>query len=345
MEHGPDLHGEFPPAESLNMRLPQDGAQENAAHEAHAHEAHMHERRRNGRHAPGGAARRQRRGMSRRARTRHDGTARPPATRMPLWKRVQRWSALLLFLLSAELMGAALTSRHFAVVAVDVIGNDVTPLDAVRPVQTALIGQNWIRAHTARAARALETLPAVRVADVVRVMDWPPRLAISITERKPFARVGAGRDWWVVDEQGVPFRVAKANDAALYAITGPRLQPRLGRPLPSAAWRPVVAFAAALVQDQQRGGRWNLRRIYMDKHGYASLRLMGGAHDEMLVQLGMDHWPAKLQRARQALAFFEETGRPAATLNLVSFTMPTWTPRQASDTTSSVTTSSATRSG
>jgi hypothetical protein len=168
----------------------------------------------------------------------------------------------------------------------------------------------------------------VREAHIVRVLDWPPRLAISITERRPFARVGAGQNWWVVDDQGMPFRAATAGDAALYAVTGSKLHPVLGRALPAEAWRPAVQFAAALANDHH-GRQWNLRRIYIDKYGFASLRLSGGVHDEMLVQLGTEHWPEKLKRARQALAYFEETGRRAATLNLVSFSMPTWTPRQA----------------
>jgi hypothetical protein len=64
----------------------------------------------------------------------------------------------------------------------------------------------------------------------------------------------------------------------------------------------------------------------MDKRGFASLRLQDGAHDEMLVRLGSGRWPAKLRRARAAIAYFDSTGRHAKALSLVSFNMPTWTP-------------------
>jgi endonuclease/exonuclease/phosphatase (EEP) superfamily protein YafD len=43
----------------------------------------------------------------------------------------------------------------------------------------------------------------------------------------------------------------------------------------------------------------------------------------MLIQMGADRWPEKLQRARRALTYFEATGRRAAVLNLISYSMPT----------------------
>jgi hypothetical protein len=88
----------------------------------------------------------------------------------------------------------------------------------------------------------------------------------------------------------------------------------------------VREFALSLSRSEQKGTRWSLRRLYFDKQGFASLRLTGGAHDEMLIQMGSDNWSKKLQRARQALTYFEATGRRAAVLNLISYSMPTWTP-------------------
>jgi hypothetical protein len=131
----------------------------------------------------------------------------------------------------------------------------------------------------------------------------------------------------VVDENGMPFRGARREDENLYAVTGPRLMPELGKPLESTAWKPVVQFAGILKQDAQRAGGWNLRRVYFDRHGFASLRLTGGQSDETLVQLGASDWSAKLQTARWALADFAARGRHAESINLISSSVTTWTPR------------------
>lgn len=255
--------------------------------------------------------------------------SRAAARRAPLWKRARRWSLLLLLILLAELGLAALTAPDFNIVGVSVQGIAVTPQRDVDGVQSVLVGQNWLRARLGQARRELEALPSVRQARLTRLLSWPPQVLITVEERQPFARVGAGDEWWVVDDSGIPFRRATAADAALYAVTGPVLQPVMGRALPPSAWRPVREFAAALSINERQGARWVLRRLYFDRHGFASLRLQGGAHDELLVQLGADRWPEKLQRARQALAYFEATGRRARTLNLLSYSMVTWTPRDA----------------
>jgi len=256
------------------------------------------------------------------------GEAAEKETRTPLWKYIRGLVIVLCLVGVAELIAAALTSPHFEVRAVAVDGLKVTPEAAVEPIKNQLIGQNWFRAHMRQVAREATSLPTVHTAFVGRELSWPPRLTLHIEERQPFVRVGAGDEWWVVDQEGVPFRRAAPDDTHLYAVTGGPLQPRLGQPLPPRAWRPVVEFTAALADEAQHGQDWTLRRIYIDKNGFASLRLTGGAHDEMLVRLGARPWPEKLRRARRALAYFEATGRHAVALNFVSLKMPTWTPQR-----------------
>lgn len=251
----------------------------------------------------------------------------PAPPRRPRWLWARRGATVLLGIGCLELLFAALTSPRMAVHEVDIRGLVMTPAAAVEPVQRKLMGQNWIRARVREAARALTQLPTVRSAQVVRVLSWPPRLDAQVEERQPFARVGAGGAWWVVDEAGMPFRHATAADKNLYAVTAPTLQPIYGHPLPPAAWRTVVDFAAALSGETQHGHDWTLRRIYFDKQGFASLRVAGGANDQILVRLGNNRWAEKLARARATLAFFEQTGRHAVALNLISYSRPTWTPR------------------
>ncbi|MBV9468358.1 MAG: FtsQ-type POTRA domain-containing protein, partial [Abitibacteriaceae bacterium] len=137
-------------------------------------------------------------------------TARP--ARRPFWLWVRRGATLLLAVGCAELLFAALTSPRMAVREVRVSGLNVTSEAAVQPVAMSLVGQNWIRAHVREAARKVAVLPSIRSAQVVRVLSWPPRLELQVEERQPFARVGGGGDWWVVDEAGIPFRHATSAD-------------------------------------------------------------------------------------------------------------------------------------
>jgi hypothetical protein len=246
-----------------------------------------------------------------------------------LWKRVRRWCGILFIIFLSGIWCRAADRAALCHRARRGRGSSITAPQSVAVVQKSLVGQNWLRARLQSAASTLETLPTVREARVVRNFQWPPQVTVHIEERQPFARVGAGNDWWIVDDSGMPFRradLSEREDAALYAVTGPTLQPQIGKVLPEKTWQPVREFALSLAQSEQKGTRWALRRLYFDRHGFASLRLTGGAHDEMLIQMGADHWSKKLQRARQALAYFEATGRRAAVLNLISYSMPTWTP-------------------
>jgi cell division septal protein FtsQ len=253
--------------------------------------------------------------------------------RTPLWKHVRRAAGVLMLLGAVELGAAALTAKPFEVKSFDIAGCALTDVDQVHALAEPLVGQNWIRAGRHKVERQIAALPTVKAAHVSRVLDWPPRLHIAIEERAAFAKVGAGNDWWVVDENGVAFRRATEADKDLYAVTGPKLRARLGSTLSEKEWRPVVEIAAAL---RSKGDQdWSLRRVYFDKDGSAALRLAGGFNDETLVRLGSDHWSEKLVRARQALAYFERTGRRAAVLNLVSYEMPQWTPRSSQTTSNS----------
>jgi len=262
---------------------------------------------------------------------------RPPASRRkgstPLWKRLRLVALLLLLIGLGQLAMASLTAPQFRVADVTVSGTQISDVEKIREAQDSLIGQNWIRAKTSAAVEELAAIPTVKSVRISRALHWPPVLHIAIVERAPFARVGAGEVWWMVDESGVPFRRAHNSSEAdenYYAITHPQFAPEAGAALPAENWQPVFQLINALEGSTPFGGQegraWPLRRIHFDKNGFASLRLQGGLHDEMLVRLGGDRWPEKLERARVALEFFERTDQRAKTLNLVSYTMPQWTP-------------------
>jgi hypothetical protein len=226
----------------------------------------------------------------------------------------------------------ALTTPRMAVSGVNVTGVGQTPSALLNPVAQALLGQNWLRADMAAAQSRLTKLPTVQSAKVSRSWtQWPPRLSMSIQERSPWVRLGGGNTWWVIDRLGIAYRTATRSDSSLYAITSTALDTsklRAGQPVPGPVWGGVRRLATALDQSSRQDGRWNIRRAYLDRDNMASLRLQGGSQDEMLVRLGDSMWASKMSRARRALAFFEAAGRRATSLNLVSFSMPTWTPLQ-----------------
>jgi len=243
------------------------------------------------------------------------------------WKRVRRLTWVATAIVGMEVVGLSLTQPEMNVRRVAIEGAHLTPQDAVEHAQTTLVGQNWLRARTGEAVKSLKALPVVQNVRVVRRLAWPPQLAIAIVERQPFVRVGNDRAWWVADKNGVPFRPARAEDDKLDAIYDATWAPIAGKPLDKEEWMRARQFSALLAQERASGHDWKLRRVYFDTHGFVSLRLTGGFHDETLVQLGGEEWPQKLERARQSLAYLQESGRRAGVLNLITYAMPVWTPR------------------
>jgi hypothetical protein len=182
------------------------------------------------------------------------------APRKPLWQRARRWCALLLLALCVECVVAALTAPQFAIKSVQVVGQEITAPESVAAVQSALQGQNWLRARLQAAAGQLETLPTVKQAHVTRDLVWPPRVTVHITSdnRSP-ALVRAAIGGWSM-RTGVPFRRVEENnagDAALYAVTGPTLQPQLGQAIAAKTWEPGarLRFLWHRLKTGERAGR------------------------------------------------------------------------------------------
>ena len=253
---------------------------------------------------------------------------------------VKRLLAVAAVLFVGQCVFAALTAPQFEVKRVALSGLDVLPRERVEPLAARLLKQNVFRADVSRVKRAVEAIPVVESARVKRNWTWPPQMSVEITERSPLLRVGGGENWWIVDEAGMPFRRANDSDSKLYALAAPQLLPREGRKLPVKWWTRAIELHAALETDNKRAEGfvdetanarfWELRRLYFDKHGMASIRVSGvGAlknHRELLIRLGEGEWAPKLARAREAIAYFERTQRQAQELDLVSLRFPRWVP-------------------
>jgi cell division septal protein FtsQ len=260
----------------------------------------------------------------------------PPAARRlraPLWKKLRGFCMLLIFLGVVELGAASLTASHFNVTGVRLEGLSATPAAPIQKISQKLIGQNWFRANSHSVIKSIEKIPTVQSVRVRRVIAWPPQLKVVVQERQPVAIIGGGNQWWKVDAKGVPYQtVSQPGATNLDAVTGPNFHLVLGKSLPEAQWEQVTQLLNTMQADQQlsaNGFRWDLRRVYFDRNGNVSLRLKDAPHQELLVQLGNDQWPAKLIRARQALAYLDKTGQHAKVLNFVSYKIPTWIPMPA----------------
>src|SRR5690606_26022413 len=82
----------------------------------------------------------------------------------------------------------------------------------------------------AAVARRIEEHPAVAGAWVTR--RWPNRIQIEILERDPVAVIGAGGLWYLVDAQGIAFRVVDQMPPRLPEIRAPETEaPVLGKAL------------------------------------------------------------------------------------------------------------------
>lgn len=256
----------------------------------------------------------------------------PPVRRLraPLWKKLRGICVLLIFLGVVELGAASLTASHFNVTKVRLEGLSATPAAPIQKISQKLIGQNWFRANSSQVIQTIKKIPTVDSVRVRRVIAWPPQLKVVVQERQPVAIIGGGAQWWKVDAKGVPYQmVSQPETTNLDAVTGPKFHLQLGKPLPGAQWQQVVQLLNTMQADQQldkNGFRWDLRRVYFDRNGNVSLRLKDAPHQELLVQLGNDQWPAKLIRVRQALAYLDKTGQRAKVLDFVSYKIPTWIP-------------------
>ncbi|HEX9995513.1 MAG TPA: FtsQ-type POTRA domain-containing protein [Abditibacterium sp.] len=273
-----------------------------------------------------------------------------PQTAAKTRRRVPVWLKRLFFLVAVLFLGqlgfAALTAPQFEIKTIAIAGADVTPENEIEALAAPLRGQNIVRVDHKKVEKAVQTLPTVASAHVVRLASWPPKVELQIVEREPLLKVGAGDDWWVADKTGVPFRRPTSEDFRLYSVVAPDFEPQLREKLEPKVWARVAELNAAIradnllarpqgeaSEDWEEAGNepfWVLRRIYFDKNGLASLRVSGKgnlrAHNELLLRLGDDKWSEKLARARVALSYFERTGRRAAELDLISLERPVWRP-------------------
>ena len=211
-------------------------------------------------------------------RQRRAKTARPPRPRRPrrnYWPAIRRVLSYGLAVGALALSVAAFTAPPFRIRKVQVEGLESISAARVQQLVRPLKGQNMLRVRTGAVTEKLLEFPSVQSVSVSRPLAWPPVLVFNVVERQPTARVGEGSNWWVVDENGVPFRKANfgTGDENLFPVTGPQFIPQPGKAFTPTDW----ARATELLSDLRADGGpsvWHLRRIQFNAWGDATLRVV-----------------------------------------------------------------------
>ena len=231
---------------------------------------------------------------------------------------VRRWAPVVLAALTVAALAAggvagarwATTSPRFAVTRVEVVGASRLHAEDVMRAAGIAPGVNLFRVRPRAAASALETLPQVRRADVVR--HFPNRVVIHVEERRPFTLVHAGRLHWI-DEQGVALAAeARAVSAPLPVISG------FGPDeLATAAHAPSerLARGISLVRMLLRSGSPVAAQISEIDVGRPEGPVLYTV-DGVEVRIGDEDWEGRLARLTGVLAQLHATGEAVTSVDL-----------------------------
>jgi cell division protein FtsQ len=239
--------------------------------------------------------------------------ARPRAGR-----RVGRFTMMMAAVLAvtAVLAGGAagvhwlLSSPRFAVAEVEVRGaSRLRPEDVIRAAGIWR-GQNLFLLNTEAAVMAVESLPQVRRAEVIR--SWPNRVALVVEERRPFTLVHAGHLHWV-DEGGV----ALAPERRAVAVGLPVISGLTAEELAAAnrAPSPRVATGLSLIRMLLRSGSpltAQISEVDVSRNDGPVLYTVDGIE----VRLGAEEWEARIPRLMGVLAQLASSGEAVSAIDL-----------------------------
>ena len=215
-------------------------------------------------------------------------------------------------LLAAGALGAGwlLTTPRFAVARVEVQGNVRLGRAEIVAASGLAPGVNLFRVDPRAAALAVETLPQVRRAEVIRA--FPNRLTIVVDERRPFTLVHAGKLHWV-DEQGTPMaEEPRAVAVGLPVISG--LGPEelaAGQGAPSGR----LATGVSLIRLLLRSGSpltSQISEIDVSRSEGPVLYTVDGIE----VRIGAEDWEARIARLLGVLAQVTSSGKPVSAIDL-----------------------------
>ena len=196
---------------------------------------------------------------------------------------------------------AATRSPLLDVDAVEVEGATRTPPAAIREAAGLDRGRPMVEVNGAAAVRAIEALPWVAEAWVLR--RWPGTVSITVTERTPLAAtVDSEARWWLLDRFGRVLEEGGARPPDLPVVEGMEAVPPPGQVVAGA--EPALRVSSSLSPSL----RARVDAVVLVGGG-VDLRLKGEGGPPPVVQLGgLDHLDQKLRAAESVLASVDRRG-------------------------------------
>lgn len=184
-------------------------------------------------------------------------------TRDKLWKA--GFVALAVAGVVAAATWALVGSKFLVVRSVAVTGTHLVPKSEVLAAAAIPHGLPLVRVNTADAARRIERITDVKSAVVTR--DWPDRIVITVTERRPVLAVADGRRFDLIDPTGVIVQQVARPPAGMPRFTpaGPLLH------------SPGVAAAASVLRSLPAAIARQVRLVTAANVDAVTLRLANGS--------------------------------------------------------------------
>ena len=217
----------------------------------------------------------------------------------------------------ASLLGAGafgvrwlLTSPRFAVSEVEVRGISRLAADDVLAAAGIRRGTNLWRLDPRAAIAGVESLSAVRRAELIR--EFPNRVTIVVEERRPFTLVHAGRLHWI-DEEGM--RVAPESRAVTIPL--PVISGLTDDEIASASKAPSerVLTGVRLIRTLLRAGSPLVQQISEVDVGRSDGPVLYTV-DGIEVRLGAEEWDSRIPRLAGVLAQVASSGQPVSAIDL-----------------------------
>jgi cell division protein FtsQ len=233
-------------------------------------------------------------------------------------RRGRRWARRAAGLAALLVMAGAaagtarwlLTSPRFAVARIDVVGAGRASREEILAAAGLAPGMSLFRVSPPAVAAALEALPLIRRAEVIR--RFPDRVTVVVEERRPFTLVHAGRLYWI-DEHGVSLgpetRAVSPGAPVISGLTAEDLA--AGTRAPSAR----VAAGISLVRILLRSGSALLHQISeidVSRPEGPVLYTVDGVE----VRIGQEDWEARLGRLLGVLAQLRSEGEGVTSIDL-----------------------------
>ena len=237
-----------------------------------------------------------------------------------LARRLGAWLCVGLLVVA---LGAALDSvgrrllalSPFVVERIEVVGQSLLAADEVIAASGLAPGQSLFSLDARRAVAAIEALPRVRRAELVRA--FPNRVTLLVEERRPFALVHSGGLRWPglywVDEQGVPLGPetrAITLDTPVVSGVGADEVAAAGR-TPSERVAAGVALIRTLMRVQSPLLR-EISEVDVSRPEGPVLYMLDGVE----VRIGSEDWDDRLGRLGGVLAQLRASGQRVTSIDL-----------------------------